>query len=304
MLYSLQRELDVHLGETGQDVLARRLGARQLERGVLIDYAPYRLEDLLFLATRPGAYGERRRRLGKLDRLEGHRLLRLAEGVEGRSIAELGDGDDVPGDGLVDRVAFLADEVRDPSQPLRGTGARVGERLVRAAAAAHDPKNAQSSGVRVHVGLERIGSEGAVRVARDFFAFFRDPTAKVGRAWGATGDHVEKTVDPDHALRARREDGDDEALGYPLADPVESLLGRDLLTFEILLQQRVIALRYGLEELRSGRIYLIFHTLGNLRPLFAVHEGGSGKEPVDALDVVLASDGQVERDDGLAEAFP
>jgi hypothetical protein len=64
MLYALQRELDVHLGKSRQDVLARRLGALQLERGILIDHAPYRVEDLLFLTARLGTDGERRRRLG------------------------------------------------------------------------------------------------------------------------------------------------------------------------------------------------------------------------------------------------
>src|ERR687898_234865 len=181
MLYALQRELDVHLGKPGQDVLARSLGALQLERGILIDHAPYRVEDLLFLTARLGADSERRRWFGKLDRLERHRLLGLVQGVESRRIAELGDGDDVPGDGLVYGLALLADEVRDAPQPLRRTGARVDERLVRAAAAAHDPEDAQASGVRVPVGFERAGREGPVRVAMDFFALFRDPTLQVGR---------------------------------------------------------------------------------------------------------------------------
>src|ERR687889_830942 len=110
-------------------------------------------------------------------------------------------------------------------------------------ATAHDPKDAQPAGVRVHVGLEHVGREGSFRIARNLFALFRDencegsrseptaPTLQVGRAWGATGYHVEQAVYADHALRARREDGDDQALGYPLADPVESLFGGDLLPF-------------------------------------------------------------------------
>src|SRR5215203_150645 len=147
VLYALQRELDVHLGEAGQYVLPRRLRALQLERGVLIDHAPDLVEDFFFLSARFGADGERRRRLGKFDRLEGHRPLGLAKGVEGRRVAKLGDGDDVPRNGLVHRLAFLADQVRDASQPLRGAGARVGERLVRAAAATHDPEDAQAAGV-------------------------------------------------------------------------------------------------------------------------------------------------------------
>src|SRR5215210_6468560 len=293
VLYALQRELDVHLGEPGKDVLTRRLGAFQLERGVLIDHAPYRVEDFLFLAARLGADGERRRRLGKLDRLEGHRALGLAKSVEGRRIAELGDGDDVPGDGLVYGLTLLADEVRDASKSLRRIGAWVGERLVRAAATAHDPKDAQAAGVRVHVGFERVGREGSFRIARDFFALFRHPTLQVGGAWGATGDHVEQAVYADHTLRARREDGNNEALGDPLADPIESLLGGDLLAFEVLFEQCVVALRYGLEELRLGRVYLVFHALGDLCVLLAVHEGGPAEEPVDALEVVLASDGEV-----------
>src|ERR671910_1893079 len=305
MLYALQRELDVHLGKPGQDVLARSLGALQLERGVLIDHAPYRLEDLLFLTTRLGPYSERRSRLGKLDGLERHRLLGLAKGVEGRRIAELGDGDDVPGDGLVYGLALLADEVRDASKSLRRIGARVGERLVRAAATTHDPKDAQAACVRVHVGLEHVGREGSFRIARNLFALFRDencqgsrseptaPTLQVGGAWSATGDHVEQAVYADHTLRARREDGNNDALGDPLADPVESLLGGDLLAFEVLFEQRVVALRYGLEELRLGRVCLVFHAVGDRCALLAVHEGGPAEEPVDALEVVLASDGKV-----------
>src|SRR5215218_7170687 len=277
VLDSLQCEFDVHLGKPGQDVLARRLGALQLERGIFIDHAPYRVEDLLFLTACLGADSERRGRLGKFDRLERYWLLGLAKGVEGRRIAELGDGDDVPGDGLVYGRTFFADEVRDASKSLRRIGARVGERLVRAAATTHDPKDAQAACVRVHVGLEHVGREGPFRIARDFFALFRDPTLQVGRAWGATSDHVQQAVYADHTLRARREDGNNEALGDPLADPLESLLGGDLLAFEVLLQQCVVALRYGLEELRRGRVYLVFHTLGDLFSLLAVHKGGPGE---------------------------
>src|SRR5918995_837909 len=305
VLDALQRELDVHLGEPGQDVLARSLGALQLERRILIDHAPYRVEDLLLLTACLGADSEGRRRLGKLDRFERHRLLGLAKGVEGRRIAELGDGDDVPCDGLVYRLALLADKVRDASKSLSRIGTWVGERLVRAAATTHDPKDAQPAGVRVHVGLEHVGREGSFRIARNLFALFRDencqgsrseptaPTLQVGGAWSATGDHVEQAVYADHTLRARREDGNNDALGDPLADPVESLLGGDLLAFEVLFEQRVVTLRYGLEELRLGRVYLVFHAVGDLCALLAVHEGGPAEEPVDALEVVLASDGKV-----------
>src|SRR5918995_232605 len=214
-------------------------------------------------------------------------------------------GDDVPGDSLVYGLALLADEVRDASKSLRRIGARVGERLVRAAATTHDPKDAQPAGVRVHVGLEHVGREGSFRIARNLFALFRDencqgsrseptaPTLQVGGAWSATGDHVEQAVYADHTLRARREDGNNDALGDPLADPVESLLGGDLLAFEVLFEQRVVTLRYGLEELRLGRVYLVFHAVGDLCALLAVHEGGPAEEPVDALEVVLASDGKV-----------
>ena len=245
-----------------------------------------------------------RRGLGELDRLEGHRFFGLAEGVEGRRVAQFGDGYDVAGYGFGDGVALLAHEVRDAPQPLLGAGARVGQGLVRAAAAAHDPEHAQAAGVGVNVGLERVGGEGAVRVAGDFVAFLRDPTRQVRGARGAAGDHVQQAVYPDHALRARRQDGDDEAVGDALADAVEGLLGRDLLPFQILLQERVVALGDGLEELRRRRVHLVFHAGGDLYFLFSVHEGGSCEETVDPPQVVLLSDGQIERDDGLAEAVP
>ena len=97
---------------------------------------------------RAAADGERRRRLGKLDRFERHRLLGL--GVSKVAVSRsLATG--VPGDGLVYGLALLADEVRDASKPLRRTGARVGERLVRAATTTHDPEDAQAACVRVHV---------------------------------------------------------------------------------------------------------------------------------------------------------
>src|ERR687897_2015793 len=46
VLDALQREFDVHLGEAGEDVFAGSLRALQVERGVLVDDAPYGFEDL------------------------------------------------------------------------------------------------------------------------------------------------------------------------------------------------------------------------------------------------------------------
>jgi hypothetical protein len=111
VLDALQRQLDVHLREAGEDVFAGGLRALQAERGVLVHDAPYGLEDFLFLATRLRPDRERRRRLGELDRLEGYRFFGLAEGIEGRRVAEFGNGDDVACDGFGDGVALLADEV-------------------------------------------------------------------------------------------------------------------------------------------------------------------------------------------------
>src|SRR4028118_1208320 len=98
---------------------------------------------------------------GQPARPEGHPLLGLAQGVEGGRVPELGDSDDVPGDRLVHGLAVLADEVRDAPEPLGGTRARVRERLVRAAPAAHDPEHAQAARVRVDKGLEHVGGERA-----------------------------------------------------------------------------------------------------------------------------------------------
>ena len=239
---------------------------------------------------------------GSSTRFEGYGFFGLAEGVEGGRVAQFGDGYYVAGDGLGDGVAFLAHEVRDAPQPLLGACARVGQGFVRAAAAAHDAEHAQAAGVGVHVGLEGIGGEGAVGVTGNFFAFLRDPTRQVRGARGAAGDNVEQAVYPDHALRARGQDGDDEAVGYAFADAVEGLLGGDLLPLQIFFEQRVVALGDGLEELRRGRVDLVFHAGGDLLLLFSVHESGACEQPVDTPQVVLAPYRQVERDHGLAEA--
>ena len=73
----------MHLRQPCEDVLARRLGALELERGVLVDHAPYRVEDLLLLAARLRPDREGRGRLGQLYRLEEHLLIRLGQSVEG-----------------------------------------------------------------------------------------------------------------------------------------------------------------------------------------------------------------------------
>src|SRR5918999_106712 len=304
VLYALEGELDVHLREPGQDLLARRLGALQLERGVLVGDALYRVEDLLLLAAGLGPHRERRGRLRQLHRLEGHLPPRLAQGVEGARVLELGDGDDVAGDRLVHGHALLADEVGYAPEPLRGASARVGERFVRAAPAAHDPQDAQASRVRVLVGLEHVGGERPVRVAGDLLAVLGDPTRAVHGARGAARHHVEEPVNPDPTLRAGRQHGDYDAVGDALPYPLEHLLGRELLALEVPLQERVVALGYGLEELYLGLVYLVLHAGGDLLLLLPVHEGGSCQEPVDSPQVVLAPYGQVQRHHRLPEALP
>src|SRR5215216_6476811 len=194
--------------------------------------------------------------------------------------------------------------MRDATESLGRASAWVRERLVRAAAAAHDPQNAQAPRERVHVGLEDVGGEGAVRVAGHLLALLGHPAGAVDRARGAPGDHIEHAVYPNHLLDARRQNRDDHSVGDPTPQALEHLLGRKLLTFEVLLQQRVVALGDGLEQLDLCFLDLVFHPGGNLRGLLPVHEGDAAQEPVHALETPLPANGQVQRHDRGAEARP
>src|SRR5829696_2236788 len=128
--------------------------------------------------------------------------------------------------------------------------------------------------------------------------------AAVDRARGAPGDHIEHAVYPNHLLDARRQNRDDHSVGDPTPQALEHLLGRKLLTFEVLLQQRIVALGDGLEQLDLCFLDLVFHPSGNLRGLLPVHEGDAAQEPVHALEPPLPADGQVQWHDRGTEARP
>ena len=233
---ALNGELHVHLREPREDVLPRLLRTLQQEGWILVGDLADGLEDLLFLAARLRPDGERRGRLRQLHRREGDGCFGPAESVEGVGVLQLCDGDDVARHGLVHGDPFLAHEVRDAPETLGGARARVRECLVRAAAAAHDAQDAQPPGERVHKGLEDVGGERALRVAGDLLALLCGPAGAVHGARGATGDHVQHTVYPDHLLHAGSYNGDNEAIGNPFTYPLEHLFGRKLLAFEVLLQ--------------------------------------------------------------------
>src|ERR671911_1564604 len=299
---ALDGELHVHLRQPREDVLTRILRAREHEGRVLVGDSLYRLENLFFLATRPGPHRERRRRLRQLHGREDYRGIGAVQSVEGVCIPELGDRDYVAGHGLVYRHSLLAHQVRDAAEPLGGARARVCQRLVGAAAAAHDPQDAQATGVRVHVGLEDVGSEGAFLVAGHLFPVFVRPAAAVDRVRGAAGDHVEHAIHPDHLFRARRQNRYDDPVGDAAPQALEHLLCRELLPFEVLLQERVVALGDGLQEANLRLLYLALHPGGNLVRLPSVHVSGAANEPVDAFEVTLAPYRQIQRHDRLAKA--
>nr|WP_228281686.1 hypothetical protein [Rubrobacter marinus] len=216
-------------------------------------------------------------------------------------VLELGDGDDVPRHGLVAGDALLAHHVRDAPEALGGARPRVGQGLVRAAAPAHDAQDAQAPRVGVDVGLEDVGGERSVRVAGDLLAAHGRPAAAVHRARGAAGDHVEDAVHPDHALRARRERRDDHAVRDAAPQALEELLGGQLLPFEVLLQERVVALGDGLEDEEPRRLDLFLHPLRDLVLLLPVRESDAGEEAVDPAQLPLPADRQVQRHDRQPE---
>src|ERR687885_84724 len=94
---ALDRDLDMHLAQAREQLLARLRIATDDERRILLREPPERRPDFLLVALRLRSDGEAHNRLGEAD-LRG---LDLALGVEqqvaGRRVLELRDGADVAG---------------------------------------------------------------------------------------------------------------------------------------------------------------------------------------------------------------
>ena len=123
-LHPLDRDLDVDLGEAGDDLLAGLRVAVDVEGRVLLGQPPHRRGRLVLFALRLRLVGERHHRRGQLERREVDVLLAVAEDVSGAGLLELGDRADVAGAELVDRQQVLAEQARRAGRSAPSGGAR------------------------------------------------------------------------------------------------------------------------------------------------------------------------------------
>ena len=92
---ALDRHLDVHLREAGEQLLAGALVASEDERRVLLGKAAQRRGRLVLVALRLRRDGEAHHRLGEVDRRQVDGALRIEQEIAGVRLLQLGDGADV-----------------------------------------------------------------------------------------------------------------------------------------------------------------------------------------------------------------
>ena len=172
----LDGDLDVHLREPCEELLAGLLVAAEHERRVLLDQAAQRGDDLVLVALRLRRDREAHDRRRESERGRLGRLVLREEQVGGRRLLQLRHGADVAGREAVDGRVVLPLEEQQLAQALLPVRAPVDENRVRLHLAGEDAEDRDAPGERVG---ERLEHERGVRHRR----------ARRSRAasWPATG---------------------------------------------------------------------------------------------------------------------
>src|SRR5919109_1989194 len=294
----VDRDLDVNLGESRQELLAGLRIAAEDKRRILLGEPAERGRHLLLVALRLRRDGEAHHRLRKAEL--GH--LDLALGVEQQvarhRLLELRDRADVPGTELRRLLVLLALEREELADPLLRVGAGVHERRVAGERAAQDAEDVDPPGERVGDRLEDEGRGGG--------AVDADRHLLVGRGRDALGEQVEQRRRAEVLRRDAARDREDLAARDGGLERGGDLLRRELFALEVALHQRLVRLDDRVEELRVQVLDLVGELRRDLdRPALAValgaHVGLRVQEVDDPLQLVLAADRQVDGDAVLGE---
>src|SRR5207245_7340605 len=153
-LQPLDRDLDVHLRQTGQQLLPGLRVPAQMERRVLLGEASQPRRHLLLVALRLRRDGEAHHRLGEADSRQLDLALAFEQQVAGLRLLQLGDCTDVARAELVRRIVFLPLQLEQRADPLLRVCARVRARRVALHRAAEHAEDVDTAGERIGDRLE------------------------------------------------------------------------------------------------------------------------------------------------------
>src|SRR4051812_12378127 len=320
-LHAVDEDVEVELAHALDDGLAGLLVLLGAERRVLFGQLLDRGAELLLVGLRLGLDGDLDDRLRERHRLEDDLVVRVGQGVTGGGVLQADDRVDVTGGDRVDRVLLVGVHLEDLADALLAALGRIDDLSAGLEATRVDADVREPAEERVRDDLERERREGlvGVGVTLDDLLLVADVVALDGgdveRRRQVVDDRVEHRLDAAVLERGAAEHRVELALDRHLADGALDLLGRELLAAEVLLEQRVVALGDGLDQLGAillglldevGRdlldLVLGAHldvTLGVAAPGQRAHVD----EVDDALEVALGADRDLQHERLRAEAL-
>ncbi len=163
----VDRDLDVHLAQAGEQLVAGLRVAAEHERRVLLGEPAERGRDLLLVALGLRRDREAHHRLGEVQLRQLDLVLGIEQQVAGRRLLQLRDRADVTGAELLGRVVILALQDQQRADALLRMRADVDDRRVGVERPGEDTEEVDPAGERVGHGLEDEGrGAGAVDVDR------------------------------------------------------------------------------------------------------------------------------------------
>ena len=297
-LEPVDRDLDVDLAHSREELLARLRVTPQDERRVLLGEAPQRGADLLLVALRLRRDREAHHGLGEVDLRQLELAFRVEQQVTGRGLLQLRDGADVSLPELLRGVVVLALEDQQRAYALLRAGAGVHDSRIRGERPGEDAEEVDAARERVGDGLEdEGGGAGAVDI---------DRRRTLGRRGDALDEKVEQRGRAEVLRRDPARDREQLAPRDRVLERVRDFLSAELLALEVALHQALVGLHDRVEQLRAVLLDRVGHLFRDLdRPALALALGAGVRSHVQQVDdpgqLVLAADRQVDRDAALRQ---
>ena len=281
----LEDHVEVNVAEPRNDELLGLLHPLDMKRRVLFGQACQATGNFLLVAAGLGGDGEAVGRGRQVQRCEWSSVLGRTHGVPGQRVGELGHGADVAGVDLGRGHVVLASRVEDLREALVTAPVQVGQVLVGLDRAGDDLEVADPPEL-VTAGAEHEGPGRLVWLALGRRQELRDRRHQ--------GPHAKK-------LRGRRaHDRGHLAREDSFAQAALDLLLIERARVEVLLEQRVVALGGGFDELAAVLLDELLHVVRN-RCLGALavgrrHECLQVEQVDDASEILLGADREVKRE--------
>ena len=287
----LERDRDVGLAHAVQHGLVRLGVAVDANDGIFFLQLVQRVGELVLVGLVLGADCDREQRLGRREHVDLERRALRGEHVAGTGRRQLGDGGDVAGRHLVDRVLLLAPHREQLVHALVALGARVGEHFVVLHRALQHLEEVHVADVRVDDRLEH--ERGGCAVVRSRCGRLLDNE----RGEPVDADEVRRAA-AQHREHGCRRDARGQRLGQ--------FAVFDLLVAEVTLHQVVVADDDALDQGVVHRVFFVRHVVGNrafaaLRVALGVRHRGVVQQFDDTVERGFLADRELQRRDTGAE---